>query len=112
MVRVDGGRVVTRPIAGTRRRGITQDEDLELERELRSDAKERAEHIMLVDLARNDIGRVAAYGSVSVDELMMVERYSHVMHLVSNVSGRLAPGRSPFDAFTACFPAGTVQERR
>jgi anthranilate synthase component 1 len=108
LVRVGGDYVVTRPIAGTRPRGETEEADRALEAELRADAKERAEHVMLVDLARNDVGRVASYGSVAVDELMGVERYSHVMHLVSNVSGRLAEGRTSFDALTACFPAGTV----
>ncbi|MDQ3955998.1 MAG: anthranilate synthase component I [Actinomycetota bacterium] len=108
LVRVTGDHVVTRPIAGTRPRGADEDEDRELERDLLSDEKEKAEHIMLVDLARNDVGRVAEYGSVTVDELMVVERYSHVMHIVSNVSGRLRPELTPFDALTACFPAGTV----
>jgi len=108
LVRVTGDHVVTRPIAGTRRRGSDEDEDKALEVDLLADEKERAEHVMLVDLARNDVGRVARYGTVSVDELMVVERYSHVMHIVSSVTGRLAPGRTPFDALTACFPAGTV----
>ena len=108
LVQVQGDHVVTRPIAGTRGRGATEAEDLALERDLLADEKERAEHVMLVDLARNDVGRVAAYGSVTVDELMVVERYSHVMHIVSSVSGRLAPGSTAFDALTACFPAGTV----
>ncbi|MDP9069087.1 MAG: anthranilate synthase component I [Actinomycetota bacterium] len=108
LVQVQGDRVVTRPIAGTRRRGRDEAEDLALERALLADEKERAEHVMLVDLARNDVGRVSAYGSVEVDELMTVERYSHVMHIVSSVSGRLAAGSSAFDALTACFPAGTV----
>lgn len=108
LVRVTGDRIVSRPIAGTRRRGATVDEDRALEEDLLSDAKERAEHVMLVDLARNDVGRVARFGSVVVDELMAVERYSHVMHIVSNVSGRLAHGRSAFDALRACFPAGTL----
>jgi anthranilate synthase component 1 len=108
LVRVGGDHIVTRPIAGTRPRGETEESDRALEAELVSDAKERAEHVMLVDLARNDVGRVASFGSVAVDELMGVERYSHVMHLVSNVSGRLAEGRTSFDALTACFPAGTV----
>ena len=108
LVRVTGDRIVNRPIAGTSRRGDDEEEDLELERALLTDAKERAEHVMLVDLARNDVGRVARYGSVTVDELMVIERYSHVMHIVSNVTGRLAPGSTPFDALTACFPAGTV----
>ena len=108
LVRVVDGRIVTRPIAGTRRRGATEEEDLANEAELLADEKERAEHVMLVDLARNDVGRVSEYGSVKVDELMTVERYSHVMHIVSNVSGTLAPGFEPFDALTACFPAGTM----
>ena len=108
LVRVTGDHVVTRPIAGTRPRGRDEDADRELEAELLNDVKERAEHIMLVDLARNDVGRVAVYGSVTVDDLMMVERFRHVMHIVSNVSGRLAPQKSAFDALVACFPAGTV----
>jgi anthranilate synthase component I len=108
LVRVAGSEVVTRPIAGTRPRGASSEEDLELERDLLSDRKERAEHVMLVDLARNDVGRVCAFGSIEVDELMVVERFSHVMHIVSNVRGTLAPGRSAFDALSACFPAGTV----
>jgi anthranilate synthase component I len=108
LVRVGGDHIITRPIAGTRPRGDTEHADRALEAELLADAKERAEHVMLVDLARNDVGRVASYGSVAVDELMAVERYSHVMHLVSNVSGRLAEGCTSFDALTACFPAGTV----
>jgi anthranilate synthase component 1 len=102
------GEVETRPIAGSRPRGETEEEDQRLEEELKSDEKERAEHIMLVDLGRNDTGRVCEFGSVKVDELMVVERYSHVMHLVSNVKGRLKPGLSSFDALRACFPAGTV----
>ena len=108
LVRVTGDLVVTRPIAGTRPRGATDEADQKLAEDLLADSKERAEHVMLVDLARNDVGRVARYGSVSVDELMVIERYSHVMHIVSNVSGRLAPGRTAFDALLACFPAGTV----
>jgi anthranilate synthase component 1 len=108
LVRVTGDHVIARPIAGTRARGRDPEEDLALERDLLGDEKERAEHVMLVDLARNDVGRVAAYGTVSVDELMVVERYSHVMHIVSSVSGRLAEGRTAFDALTASFPAGTV----
>lgn len=108
LVRVTGDLVVTRPIAGTRGRGATEEEDAALAEDLLDDVKERAEHVMLVDLARNDVGRVARYGSVSVDELMVIERYSHVMHIVSSVSGRLAVGVSGFDALTACFPAGTV----
>ena len=108
LVRVSGGNVITRPIAGTRGRGRTDEEDAALAAELLADEKERAEHVMLVDLARNDVGRVARYGSVVVDELMAIERYSHVMHIVSNVSGELAEGRTAFDALLACFPAGTV----
>ena len=108
LVRVTGDLVVTRPIAGTRPRGETEEADQKLAEDLLADSKERAEHVMLVDLARNDVGRVARYGSVSVDELMVIERYSHVMHIVSNVSGRLAPGQTAFDALLACFPAGTV----
>jgi anthranilate synthase component 1 len=108
LVRVTGDVVVTRPIAGTRPRGETDEADQKLAEDLLADSKERAEHVMLVDLARNDVGRVASYGSVSVDELMVIERYSHVMHIVSSVSGRLAPGRTAFDALLACFPAGTV----
>jgi anthranilate synthase component 1 len=108
LVRVAGDVVVARPIAGTRERGTTEEEDQKLEADLLSDEKERAEHVMLVDLARNDLGRVSRYGSVSVDELMVVERYSHVMHLVSNVSGVLAGDVTGFDALTASFPAGTV----
>ena len=108
LVRVTGDRVITRPIAGTRGRGGTEEEDAALAEDLLADEKERAEHVMLVDLARNDLGRVSRYGTVNVDELMMIERYSHVMHIVSNVSGRLAPGNTAFDALTASFPAGTV----
>ncbi|MGH2768368.1 MAG: anthranilate synthase component I [Actinomycetota bacterium] len=108
LLKVQGRRVVQRPIAGTRPRGGSQEEDLALEAELRSDEKERAEHIMLVDLARNDVGRVCSFGSVRVEELMVVERYSHVMHLVSQVSGELAAERSALDALYASFPAGTV----
>jgi anthranilate synthase component I len=108
LVRVTGDLIVTRPIAGTRPRGASEDLDRALETDLLGNIKERAEHVMLVDLARNDVGRVARYGTVAVDELMTVERYSHVMHIVSNVTGRLAPGKSAFDALLACFPAGTV----
>ena len=108
LVRVTGSHVLARPIAGTRGRGPTPEADRVLEQELLADVKERAEHVMLVDLVRNDVGRVAQAGSVSVDELMAVERYSHVMHIVSSVSARLAPGRTPFEALLACFPAGTV----
>ncbi len=108
MVRLDGGRVELRPIAGTRPRGADEAADGALERELLASEKERAEHVMLVDLGRNDVGRVAAVGTVEVDQLMTVERYSHVMHLVSNVRGRLADGLDAFDVLRATFPAGTV----
>ncbi len=108
LVTEERGSVTVRPIAGTRPRGTTQEEDAALERDLLADEKERAEHIMLVDLGRNDIGRVCRYGSVTVDELMTIERYSHVMHIVSNVRGRLAVDRDQFDLLRACFPAGTV----
>jgi anthranilate synthase component 1 len=108
MVRVEGRRITLRPIAGTRRRGADEAEDLALERELLADPKEIAEHIMLVDLGRNDVGRVAKIGSVKVTELMGVERYSHVMHIVSNVVGELNDGMDAFDAFRATFPQGTV----
>jgi anthranilate synthase component 1 len=108
LVRVDGDTVVTRPLAGTRPRGKTPAEDEKLEHELRNDEKERAEHIMLVDLGRNDIGRVSKPGTVVVSELMDVERYSHVMHLVTHVQGKLRSGMTAFDALRACFPAGTV----
>lgn len=108
LVRVEDGEVVTRPLAGTRRRSGDPDEDLALEAELKADPKERAEHIMLVDLGRNDIGRVAEPGSVEVSDLMNVERYSHVMHLVSHVKGKLRKGLSAYDALRATFPAGTV----
>ncbi len=108
LVRVENGMVTTRPLAGTRPRGRTPEEDIALEQELRNDEKERAEHIMLVDLGRNDIGRVSVPGTVEVSELMEVERYSHVMHLVTNVQGKLRPDTSAFDALRACFPAGTV----
>lgn len=108
MSRVREGRVYSRPIAGTRPRGRDRAEDARLEAELLADPKERAEHVMLVDLARNDLGRVCDYGTVSVDELMVVERYSHVMHLVSGVSGRLRDGLGPVDVLRATFPHGTV----
>ncbi len=108
LVRVEDDRVQYRPLAGTRRRGETPKEDKQLEEELLADEKERAEHVMLVDLGRNDIGRVCGYGTVKVSELMAVERYSHVMHIVSNVEGQLRPDKTPFDALRACFPAGTV----
>jgi anthranilate synthase component 1 len=108
LVRVENGTVTTRPLAGTRPRGQNPSEDAALEHELRNDEKERAEHIMLVDLGRNDIGRVSRPGSVEVSELMNVERYSHVMHLVTQVQGKLLDGLTSFDAMRACFPAGTV----
>ncbi len=108
LVRLEAGQIELRPIAGTRRRGEDPQEDLMLERELLADPKERAEHLMLVDLGRNDVGRVAALGTVRVQDLLVVERYSHVMHLVSGVSGRLAEDRDQFDVLSACFPAGTV----
>ena len=108
LVRLTGGKIELRPIAGTRPRGQNPEEDRELERELLSDPKERAEHIMLVDLGRNDTGRVAAPGSVTVPRLMEVERYSHVMHIVSRVEGQLKPDMDAFDLFMAAFPAGTV----
>jgi len=108
LVRVEDGTVMTRPLAGTRPRGKTPDEDNELELELKKDEKERAEHIMLVDLGRNDIGRVSQPGTVEVSELMEVERYSHVMHLVTHVQGKLRSDMSAIDALRACFPAGTV----
>jgi len=108
LVRLERGTVTVRPIAGTRRRGGTQDEDVALERELLADPKERAEHVMLADLGRNDVGRVAATGTVRLTETMTVERYSHVMHIVSNVEGRLRDGLDCVDVFRAAFPAGTV----
>ncbi|HEY5311359.1 MAG TPA: anthranilate synthase component I [Pirellulales bacterium] len=108
MVRVQAGRVTVRPLAGTRRRGASEEEDRRLAEELLADPKERAEHVMLVDLGRNDVGRVARYGSVELTDVMTIERYSHVMHITSNVTGQLAPGRDAFDALRACLPAGTV----
>ncbi|MCX5717678.1 MAG: anthranilate synthase component I [Nitrospirae bacterium] len=108
LVRVEDKKIVLRPIAGTRKRGETEEEDKVLEEELKKDPKEMAEHIMLVDLGRNDVGRVAEKGSVEVTELMAVERYSHVMHIVSNVEGNLVNGLDAFDVLRACFPAGTV----
>src|SRR6185436_1406078 len=108
MVRLENGEMTLRPIAGTRRRGKDEGEDVALEQELLADQKERAEHIMLVDLGRNDLGRVAEAGSVKVDELMKVERYSHVMHIVSNVRAKLAKGKDAFDLLKATFPAGTL----
>ncbi len=108
LVRAVDGTVTTRPIAGTRRRGKSPTEDAKLEEELRNDEKDRAEHMMLVDLGRTEIGRISVPGTVKVSELMKVERYSHVMHLVTNVEGRLRSDVSPLDALDACFPAGTV----
>jgi anthranilate synthase component I len=108
LVRVADGRVTVRPIAGTRPRGATPAADAEMAAELAADEKERAEHVMLVDLGRNDVGRVAEYGTVTVSELMSVERYSHVLHLVSQVEGRLREGRSSMDVLRATFPAGTM----
>ncbi len=108
LVRKEGDHVEVRPIAGTRPRGQTPEQDLALENELLADPKECAEHIMLVDLGRNDLGRVCVTGSVTVDEFMLIERYSHVMHIVSNVSGQLLPGKDALDVFRATFPAGTL----
>ena len=108
MVRLTGDTIELRPIAGTRRRGSTPEEERKLEVDLLSDPKEKAEHIMLVDLGRNDVGRVSEVGTVEVNELMVIERYSHVIHIVSNVRGKLTPGKSPVDVFVSCFPAGTV----
>ena len=108
LVRVEDGEIDYHPIAGTRRRGATAEEDLALEQELRQDEKERAEHVMLLDLGRNDVGRVSEPGTVRVTQLMDVERYSHVMHLVSHVQGKLRGGLTAFDVLRACFPAGTV----
>src|SRR5215472_13852072 len=107
-VRCEDGRVEIRPIAGTRRRGASPAEDKALETELLADPKERAEHVMLVDLARNDLGRVCDFGSVQVKDLMIVERYSHVMHIVSQVEGQLSNGKTPYDLMRATFPAGTL----
>jgi anthranilate synthase component 1 len=108
LVRVEGRHVETHPIAGTRPRGRTDEEDLRLAEELKANEKERAEHVMLVDLGRNDVGRVCDYGTVRVPQFMALERYSHVMHLVSIVEGRLADDQDRLDALVACFPAGTV----
>lgn len=108
LVRVEDGEVTLRPIAGTRRRGATEAEDLALEQELLADPKEIAEHLMLIDLGRNDVGRVSETGTVRVTDRMAIERYSHVMHIVSNVTGRLRPGLSPLDVLRATFPAGTL----
>ena len=108
LVTVQDGWAITHPIAGTRWRGRTEDEDQLLEKELLSDEKERAEHLMLVDLGRNDLGRVCVPGTVRVEDYSHIERYSHVMHLVSTVTGLLAEHRTALDAVTACFPAGTL----
>ena len=108
MCRVVDGKVTVRPLAGTRMRGVDDDEDRRLAEELLADPKERAEHVMLVDLGRNDVGRVARYGSVELSDVMVIERYSHVMHITSNVTGMLDEGKDAFDALRACLPAGTV----
>ena len=108
MVRVENGQISSRPLAGTRPRGATPEEDDRLETELLADPKERAEHIMLVDLARNDVGRVAEFNSVKLSDVLKVERYSHVMHITSNVEGRLKKGMTALDALVACLPVGTV----
>jgi anthranilate synthase component I len=108
LVRLEDGRIDVRPIAGTRPRGDTPEEDARLEAELLADPKERAEHLMLVDLGRNDVGRVAEVGSVRVGEYASIERYSHVMHIVSNVEARLRPGLDWLDLLRATFPAGTL----
>jgi anthranilate synthase component I len=108
MVRLEEGVAELRPIAGTRRRGRSEQEDRQLAHELLEDPKERAEHVMLVDLGRNDLGRIARIGSVQVNQLMVVERYSHVMHLVTNIQAQLAPGKDCFDLLAAAFPAGTL----
>jgi anthranilate synthase component 1 len=108
LVRCMDGEVTVRPLAGTRPRGATEEEDRRLAEELLADPKERAEHVMLVDLGRNDVGRVARYGTVELSDVMTVERYSHVMHITSNVTGQLSAGHDAFDALRACLPAGTV----
>src|SRR5208282_2565013 len=108
LVKTGGGTVTIRPVAGTRRRGLTPHEDKALEEELLADPKERAEHLMLLDLGRNDVGRVARIGTVTVTDQFFVERYSQVMHIVSNVEGKLDPRHDALDALTAGFPAGTV----
>src|SRR5919205_1244271 len=108
LVTVTGSTAVVHPPAGTRPRGASEEEDLRLAEELRADPKERAEHVMLVDLARNDLGRVCLPGTVDVPDFMSIERYSHIMHLVSTVVGEVAADRGAFDVLTACFPAGTL----
>jgi anthranilate synthase component 1 len=106
MVRLEDGIATTRPLAGTRRRGKNEAEDKALEEELLADPKERAEHVMLIDLGRNDLGRVCEYGTVKVTDMMSVERYSHVMHIVSQVDGKVHGSIDRFDLFRATFPAG------
>jgi len=108
MVKVERDEITVRPIAGTRKRGLNEEEDMRLEKELLADPKERAEHIMLVDLGRNDVGRVAEYGSVSLEDRMIIEKYSHVMHITSSVTGKLRQDKSAFDTLKACLPAGTL----
>jgi len=108
MVRVEDGKTTVRPLAGTRKRGMTEEEDRALAEELLADPKERAEHVMLIDLARNDVGRVAKFGSVELSDVMVVEKYSHVMHITSNVTGQLLEGQTSLDALQASLPAGTV----
>jgi anthranilate synthase component I len=108
MVQVRDGRVISRPIAGTRRRGRTEEDDRRMAAELVEHPKERAEHVMLLDLARNDVGRVVRFGTERVEELMVLERYSHVMHLTSQVTGELAEGKNAVDVLRATFPAGTM----
>jgi anthranilate synthase component 1 len=108
MVRLEGGMATVRPIAGTRRRGKDEEEDKQLAEELLASEKERAEHIMLVDLGRNDLGRVCEFGTVKITEQMIIEKYSHVMHIVSNVSGKLKKNNDAVDLLEATFPAGTV----
>ncbi|MCK4951061.1 MAG: chorismate-binding protein, partial [Gammaproteobacteria bacterium] len=108
LVRLEDDTVTVRPIAGTRPRGDTEEKDMELEKDLLADPKELAEHLMLIDLGRNDAGRVSEIGSVKLTENMLVERYSHVMHIVSNVVGKLKKGLTAIDVLRACFPAGTV----
>ena len=108
LVKVESGKVTVRPIAGTRKRGASEEEDAALAAELLADPKERAEHIMLLDLGRNDVGRISEYNTVRIEDEMIIERFSHVMHMTSTVTGKLAPGKTCFDAFRAGFPAGTV----
>jgi anthranilate synthase component 1 len=108
MCRVVDGQVTVRPLAGTRPRGATVAKDEALAEQLLADPKERAEHVMLVDLGRNDLGRIASYGSIELSDVMVIERYSHVMHITSNVNGELQEGKDAFDALAACLPAGTV----